>query len=152
VAIRGGRRRSKALSPGIEARYHAQTANDDPKAQCNRTRHRPHESGLKRVRKWLKGTFGDAIHAVLCGAGHNLRVISQKAATLLCPCASRFTQTSAALPVPRQRQHHAIRTIKARISNSAPFSEYQRWPPSKSNAAKIPHDYKSERRNAFASV
>ena len=27
------------------------------------------------VRNWLKGTFGDAIHAVLCGAGHNIRMI-----------------------------------------------------------------------------
>jgi transposase, IS5 family len=27
------------------------------------------------ARNWLKGTEGDAIHAVLCGAGHNLRLI-----------------------------------------------------------------------------
>ena len=26
-------------------------------------------------RNWLKGTLGDAIHAVLCGAGHNIRMI-----------------------------------------------------------------------------
>lgn len=26
-------------------------------------------------RNWLKGAFGDAIHAILCGAGHNLRMI-----------------------------------------------------------------------------
>lgn len=26
-------------------------------------------------RNWLKGTDGDAIHAVLCGAGHNIRLI-----------------------------------------------------------------------------
>ena len=26
-------------------------------------------------RNWLKGTLGDALHAVLCGAGHNLRMI-----------------------------------------------------------------------------
>ena len=26
-------------------------------------------------RNWLKGEVGDAIHAVLCGAGHNLRMI-----------------------------------------------------------------------------
>ncbi|MCG1038411.1 IS5/IS1182 family transposase, partial [Mycetohabitans sp. B7] len=29
-------------------------------------------------RNWLKGTLGDAIHAVLCGAGHNLRMILRK--------------------------------------------------------------------------
>ena len=27
------------------------------------------------ARNWLKGSDGDAIHAVLCGAGHNLRLI-----------------------------------------------------------------------------
>jgi len=26
-------------------------------------------------RNWLQGAEGDAIHAVLCGAGHNLRMI-----------------------------------------------------------------------------
>lgn len=26
-------------------------------------------------RNWLKGALGDAMHAILCGAGHNLRVI-----------------------------------------------------------------------------
>ncbi len=25
-------------------------------------------------RNWLKGALGDAIHALLCGAGHNLRI------------------------------------------------------------------------------
>jgi IS5 family transposase len=29
----------------------------------------------KLDRNWLKGALGDAIHAVLCGAGHNLRLI-----------------------------------------------------------------------------
>lgn len=29
-------------------------------------------------RNWLKGALGDAIHAVLCGAGHNLRLILRK--------------------------------------------------------------------------
>ena len=27
------------------------------------------------ARNWLKGREGDAIHAVLCGAGHNLRLM-----------------------------------------------------------------------------
>jgi len=30
--------------------------------------------GLLR-RNWLKGSLGDAMHALLCGAGHNLRLI-----------------------------------------------------------------------------
>ena len=29
-------------------------------------------------RNWLKGALGDAMHAVLCGAGHNLRIILKK--------------------------------------------------------------------------
>ena len=27
------------------------------------------------ARNWLKGSDGDAIHAVLCGTGHNIRLI-----------------------------------------------------------------------------
>jgi IS5 family transposase len=30
---------------------------------------------------WLKGALGDAIHAVLCGAGHNPRLIINKLKT-----------------------------------------------------------------------
>lgn len=37
----------------------------------------------KLDRKWLKGALGDAMHAVLCGAGHNLRMILRKL-RLLC--------------------------------------------------------------------
>lgn len=29
-------------------------------------------------RNWLEGALGDAMHAVLCGAGHNLRIIMRK--------------------------------------------------------------------------
>ena len=29
-------------------------------------------------RNWLKGALGDALHAVLCGAGHNVRIILRK--------------------------------------------------------------------------
>lgn len=32
----------------------------------------------KLGRNWLKGRLGDAIHAVLCGAGHNIRMILRK--------------------------------------------------------------------------
>lgn len=32
----------------------------------------------KLGRNWLKGALGDAIHAVLCGSGHNLRMILRK--------------------------------------------------------------------------
>ncbi len=39
----------------------------------------------KLDRNWLKGALGDAMHAVLCGAGHNLRMILRKLASLR-PC------------------------------------------------------------------
>lgn len=29
----------------------------------------------KLDRNWLKGRLGDAIHAILCGAGHNIRLL-----------------------------------------------------------------------------
>lgn len=32
----------------------------------------------KLNRNWLKGPLGDALHAVLCGAGHNIRLILRK--------------------------------------------------------------------------
>ena len=32
----------------------------------------------KLDRNWLKGTIGDAVHAVLCGAGHDLRLLMNK--------------------------------------------------------------------------
>nr|EUJ13140.1 transposase [Ralstonia solanacearum P673] len=37
----------------------------------------------KLDRNWLKGASGDAMHAVQCGAGHNLRMILRKL-RLLC--------------------------------------------------------------------
>src|ERR1700749_1095740 len=36
------------------------------------------KSDGKLGRNWLKGALGDALHAVLCGAGHNLRMILRK--------------------------------------------------------------------------
>ena len=36
------------------------------------------KSDGRLTRNWLKGALGDAMHAVLCGAGHNLRIILRK--------------------------------------------------------------------------
>ena len=36
------------------------------------------KSDGKLGRNWLKGSVGDAINAVLCGCGHNLRMILRK--------------------------------------------------------------------------
>jgi transposase, IS5 family len=35
-------------------------------------------------RNWPKGELGDALHAVMCGAGHNLRMTLARLRTLLC--------------------------------------------------------------------
>jgi len=43
----------------------------------------------KLDRNWLKGALGDALHAVLCGAGHNIRLILRKL-RLLCAWFLRF--------------------------------------------------------------
>lgn len=37
----------------------------------------------KLDRNWLKDALGDAMHAVLCGVGHNLRMVLRKL-PLLC--------------------------------------------------------------------
>ena len=61
------------------------------------------------ARNWLKGADGDAIHAVLCGAGHNIRLILRHLrvlilafiAALICAiglAASARTPSTARLP------------------------------------------------------
>ena len=49
-------------------------------------------------RNWLKGALGDAMHAVLCGTGHNLRIILRKLrlfwALLYVPSRGSSTQQS----------------------------------------------------------
>ncbi|WP_076796973.1 MULTISPECIES: hypothetical protein [Burkholderiaceae] len=50
------------------------------------------KSDGKLDRNWFKGTLGDAIHAVLCGAGYNLRMILRKLWLFLRPDARRFAQ------------------------------------------------------------
>lgn len=32
----------------------------------------------KLGRNWLKGALGDALHAILCGAGHNIRLLLRR--------------------------------------------------------------------------
>lgn len=56
-----------AADAGVDAA--AQTAPGD------RTDDRAHERRGLLARNWLKGAIGDAMHAVLRGAGHNLRPI-----------------------------------------------------------------------------
>jgi IS5 family transposase len=35
-------------------------------------------------RNWLKGELGDALHALMCGAGHNLRMILARLRAFYC--------------------------------------------------------------------
>ncbi len=56
-------------------------------------------------RDWLKGSLGDAMHALLCGAGHNLRMILARLRVLYCALAGQLMRvamlvTSALLPQP----------------------------------------------------
>ncbi len=44
----------------------------------------------KLGRNWLKGTLGDAIHVVLCGTGHNLRMILRRLRLFLRPGSRRL--------------------------------------------------------------
>ncbi|SIT48041.1 hypothetical protein BN2475_910016 [Paraburkholderia ribeironis] len=55
----------------------------------------------KLDRNWLKGALGDAMHAVLCGAGHNLRMILRKL-RLFCGfiLAALSNRSVAAVPLP----------------------------------------------------
>jgi IS5 family transposase len=41
------------------------------------------KNGGRLRRNWLKGADGDALHALLCGCGHNLRMILRKLRLLL---------------------------------------------------------------------
>ena len=52
----------------------------------------------KLDRNWLKGAIGDAIHAVLCGAGHNLRMILRKLRLYCALVLLALLERSAALP------------------------------------------------------
>jgi IS5 family transposase len=42
-------------------------------------------------RNWLKGEIGDALHAVMCGAGHNLRMILARLRALYCALVAWIT-------------------------------------------------------------
>ena len=75
---------NRAISPGeplrpsaVVAAYALQSAS--PRTSPCRTHETAHmKADGKLDRNWLKGALGDAIHAVLCGAGHNLRMILRK--------------------------------------------------------------------------
>ena len=66
VAIwRSGQKRG--VMPAIKKAIHRQSAVEPAIG------HMKNDGRLRQ--NWLKGSLGDALHAVLCGAGHNLRMI-----------------------------------------------------------------------------
>jgi transposase, IS5 family len=60
-------------------------------------------------RNWLKGTLGDAMHAVLCGAGHNLRMILAHLRVLYCVFIGQL-MLALMLATPAQRRSPAMRS------------------------------------------
>ncbi len=60
-------------------------------------------------RNWLKGEIGDALHAVMCGAGHNLRMILARLRALYCALVAWLA--AATIEVTEGRiQRHGIAT------------------------------------------
>ena len=56
-------------------------------------------------RNWLQGALGDAMHAVLCGAGHNLRMILARLRAFYCALVVLLTLNSLVMqpvPIPEQ--------------------------------------------------
>lgn len=53
-------------------------------------------------RKWLKGALGDAMHAVMCGAGHSLRMILAHLRVLLLAFVGLLAIAAASLLMPSQ--------------------------------------------------
>ena len=57
----------RGVTPAIKKAIHRRSAIEPAIG------HMKNDGRLRR--NWLKGSLGDALHAVLCGAGHNLRMI-----------------------------------------------------------------------------
>lgn len=62
------------------------------------------------ARNWLKGATGDALHAILCGAGHNLRMILAHLRVLYCLfIAVLFAMTGLSMPA-------SLPTLRPRVA------------------------------------
>lgn len=61
-------------------------------------------------RNWLKGALGDAMHAVLCGAGHNLRMILAHLRVLYCALVGQvMLVVMLGMPTPRSSRAPSAR-------------------------------------------
>ena len=70
-----------------------QHAIDASRLSADRTRHRSHK--IRRQagpRNPLKGTIGAVLHAVMCGAGHNIRLLLKKLQLLCRPHCRRHAR------------------------------------------------------------
>ena len=61
----------------------------------------------KLSRNPLKGALGDALHAVMCGAGHNMRMLLRKL-RLLCAQFGLNLQTMLQAISPSQRTNYGV--------------------------------------------
>jgi IS5 family transposase len=61
----------------------------------------------KLSRNPLKGALGDALHAVMCGAGHNMRMLLRKL-RLLCAQLRLNLQTVLQVISPSQRTNYGV--------------------------------------------
>jgi transposase, IS5 family len=68
----------------------------------------------KLDRNWLKGALGDAMHAVLCGAGHNLRMILRKLRLLCAFILAVLLDPCVAADMMVRRQRHEKRIVQGR--------------------------------------
>lgn len=73
----------------------------------HRADHRPQKNDGLLARNELKGIEGDVIHAVLCGAGHNLRLILTHLRVLLLAPIEPLVLTSASCPAPLRKLRSA---------------------------------------------
>lgn len=76
------------------------------------------------ARSWLKGSDGDAIHAVLCGAGHNLRLILAHLRVLLLALIALARYATNVLSSVCGR---AAATLNEGLGGSIPTARPRRW-------------------------
>jgi IS5 family transposase len=74
MTLNGIRILRSGQKPGITRRLHAMIKG---RSGIEATIGHMKEDG-RLGRNWLKGALGDALHAVLCGAGHNIRILLRR--------------------------------------------------------------------------
>jgi IS5 family transposase len=62
----------------------------------------------KLSRNPLKGALGDALHAVLCGAGHNMRMLLRKLRLLCAQFGLNLQTVLQAISLPRRTNYGVV--------------------------------------------